>query len=837
MDTTREHIYLAALLHDIGKFYQRADTGSVSASKYLSASIIEGQGMFLPSFNGNYTHKHCLWTAEFIAYYKSVFQSLLKSDINDLTNKDNLLSLAAGHHLPENQQSELGKIIKRADCLSSGMDRDNSDSMKDDQDENSWDSFRRKRMTSILYEINRFKEEKKEKAEKEIENFYLPLMPLCLDKKYFPDNNKDLIPDYKTLWDDFNNDFKQIQANTYHAFSETLLSLLFKYTTAIPASTINFPDVSLYDHLKTTAAIAICLYDHSMAPVKTENQFLLIGGDLSGIQSYIYQIISKYAAKNLKGRSFYLRILSDSIVRFLLKELNLFQANVIYNSGGSFYLLAPNTEDVRQKLKNAICVIEEKLFKNHGSTLYVAIDSVEISENTLMHKTKDQNLSSVWKELFEKRDLKKQAKFSSLIKQNYDSFFNPGFDERLRDAVTGEEFAKEELHKEKELVLKETTFKQIALGKALRESDVIVVSDGEVPYWKDKAFIAPADLGIYYYLLNFADVDKMKEQLRSSADKVSIVSLNGGESLDCEFMKTIDGLNNIYSLEFYGGNSYSGKTFDEMCENDSFSRLGVLRMDVDNLGSLFQSGIDPNRATLSRYAAFSRSFDYFFSGYLNKIQRDIDSDNTFIVYSGGDDVFIVGGWDKTIQIAETIQKDFKEFTCHNPAFSISGGIAILPDKFPIMKGAQESADEEGRAKGHSCGNISKDSISFMDTPLNWSTEYPAVKRLKSDLVVFVEQGFLPKSFISKLLAHAMNAKLQNHKINHLKTYWMLTYDLSRLKNTVKNQSAKELIDNCIKEVCENKSTLNGQTVVTNYHSLELWAFAARWAELEFRMNK
>lgn len=66
---------------------------------------------------------------------------------------------------------------------------------------------------------------------------------------------------------------------------------------------------------------------------------------------------------------------------------------------------------------------------------------------------------------------------------------------------------------------------------------------------------------------------------------------------------------------------------------------------------------------------------------------------------------------------------------------------------------------------------------------------------------------------------------------------MLTYDLSRLKNTVKNQSAKELIDNCIKEVCENKSTLNGQTVVTNYHSLELWAFAARWAELEFRMNK
>lgn len=38
--------------------------------------------------------------------------------------------------------------------------------MKDDQDENSWDSFRRKRMTSILYGINRFKEEKKKKRQK-----------------------------------------------------------------------------------------------------------------------------------------------------------------------------------------------------------------------------------------------------------------------------------------------------------------------------------------------------------------------------------------------------------------------------------------------------------------------------------------------------------------------------------------------------------------------------------------------------------------------------------------------------------------------------------------------
>lgn len=36
MNTVREHIYLAALLHDIGKFYQRADSGSVATSEMLS---------------------------------------------------------------------------------------------------------------------------------------------------------------------------------------------------------------------------------------------------------------------------------------------------------------------------------------------------------------------------------------------------------------------------------------------------------------------------------------------------------------------------------------------------------------------------------------------------------------------------------------------------------------------------------------------------------------------------------------------------------------------------------------------------------------------------------
>lgn len=840
MENIRERIYLAALLHDIGKFYQRADTGSVGSSKFLKEHC-RTETTFCPVYSGRYSHKHVLWTAQFIEDFNPVFKNLLHGDSNMMSSgKDSLMGLAAGHHLSAEQLSAAGRIIKEADCLSSGMDRSSDEALRDEQDEKetSWDSFKRKRMVSILQTIG---------SEDRKDWLHLPVREMDLSKDNFPKKDFATVPDYEALWKKFENEFKFIQANTYRAFSETLLSLLLKYTSCIPASTINFPDVSLYDHLKTTAALAICLYDYQQSGDTEENPFLLIGADFSGIQSYIYQVVSKYAGKNLKGRSFYLKILSDAVVRYLLKELRLFQANVIYNSGGGFYLLAPNTNNVRERLQKAVETIETHFFKAFGTTLFVAIDSIELSKDALMHKSAANNLGSAWGELFAKRDCKKAAKFASYIKRNYETFFIPSMQggDAKRDSITGEEFLPGEKIIEKEnLRLKKITNEQIEIGKKLRDTNLIVVKEGEeLPYWKDKIQISPADLGFTYYFLNDADLSQMKEKLCASADKVSVITLNGKDG-NCDFLRTMDGINNIYSLEFYGGNETDKRklpTFEEMCENNNFSRMGVLRMDVDNLGHIFQQGIAPGRATLSRFAALSRSFDFFFSGYLNTIWRETDPARSFIVYSGGDDVFIVGSWDVTIRLAERIREDFKAFTCHNSSFTLSGGVAIVSSKYPIMKGAEESAVEESAAKSHIVhtdnGRVrEKNSVSFIDMALNWDLEYPQVKRLKEEICDSLQKK-MPKSFLSKLMSHCANAEIVGHVITKPKTYWMLTYDLSRMKERSSSEVNK-LIDNCIREVCDkSRQTLNGEPITTEYHALELWTFAARWAELEYRKDK
>lgn len=816
------------------------ETTREQISKYLKEHGRE-ESTFCPLMPGSnkYTHKHVLWTAQFIEDFASVFKNLLQTT----RSEENLLDLAAKHHLRKEQLSKYEAIIKEADCLSSGMDRDSDEALKDavDEQEIGWDAFKKKRMIPIMETIHSDSKQK--------EWHHLPVRALELSKHVFPRESFEGTPDYAGLWEKFKGEFKFIQANTYHAFSETLLNLLLKYTSCIPASTINFPDVSLYDHLKTTAALAICLYDFEQEGKQEGNPFLLIGADLSGIQAYIYQIVSKHAGKNLKGRSFYLRMLADAVVRYLLEKLRLYQANVVYNSGGGFYILAPNTSYVKEQLEKAIEEIEEHFFAEHSTGLFVAIDSIELSRDALLHKN-GENLGQVWGKLFEKRDRKKAAKFAKIIERDYASFFEPLLcgGETERDTITGEEFlSKEKVIVKNGLSLKEVTNQQIEIGKKLRETNRIVIKAGQpLPYWKDKVHIEPARLGFTYYFLNDDDLEQMKNRLSASADEVTVITLNGKNG-NCNFLRTVDGINNIYGLDFYGGNenvAANMPTFEEMCANEHFSRMGVLRMDVDNLGHIFQSGIPAQRATLSRFAALSRSFDFFFSGYLNTIWREMeDSKKSFIVYSGGDDVFIVGSWNVALELAERIHKDFTAFACGNSAFSLSGGVAIIPPKFPIMKGAEESAVEEQNAKSHFIrweNRVKeKNSISFMGMPLNWDLEYPAVKALKERMCQLLDRGIMTKSFLSKLLAHYANAGIKNHVLRNFKTYWMITYDLSRMKERGNYKAElNELIDNCLKEVCDKgKTSLNGEPITTNYHALELWAFASRWAELEYRANK
>ena len=126
-------------------------------------------------------------------------------------------------------------------------------------------------------------------------------------------------------------------------------------------------------------------------------------------------------------------------------------------------------------------------------------------------------------------------------------------------------------------------------------------------------------------------------------------------------------------------------------------------------------------------------------------------------------------------------------------------------------------------------------------PLNWDKEFPAVEKLKDMIISAMSSSRspLPGSFISKLMSYKENAGIKSHRITNIKTYWLLAYDMKRLKERIKaNQEAISLIDSCVNEICCNTvNTLGGHPVESGYHSLELWSLACRWAELESRSDK
>jgi len=128
----------------------------------------------------------------------------------------------------------------------------------------------------------------------------------------------------------------------------------------------------------------------------------------------------------------------------------------------------------------------------------------------------------------------------------------------------------------------------------------------------------------------------------------------------------------------------------------SYPQLAVIRLDVDNLGSIFGFGLGDS-VSYSRIATLSRLLDHFFSGYFNLLANKY---KLYITYSGGDDAFLIGSWYNVLHFAKELYEKFKEFSCNNPNITFSAGILICNENYPIAKMAEKATELEDLSKGY-----------------------------------------------------------------------------------------------------------------------------------------
>ena len=164
-----------------------------------------------------------------------------------------------------------------------------------------------------------------------------------------------------------------------------------------------------------------------------EGNLLFVGGDLSGIQKFIYNITSKRAMVSLKGRSYYLKDFTEKVCDEILNILEIKNSTFrqdemkIYCSGGKFYLQVPDTDIIRNAIAEIRKKKEEELWNGHQGQVSINIDYVPFVYDGDQVKVDGEtgNIGLLWTKITEKFNALKNQKFKSLLLDQYQDFFEP----------------------------------------------------------------------------------------------------------------------------------------------------------------------------------------------------------------------------------------------------------------------------------------------------------------------------------------------------------------------------------------------------------------------------
>jgi CRISPR-associated protein Csm1 len=152
---------------------------------------------------------------------------------------------------------------------------------------------------------------------------------------------------------------------------------------------------------------------------------------------------------------------------------------------------------------------------------------------------------------------------------------------------------------------------------------------------------------------------------------------------------------------------FAPKTFNHLAcedrildEKDKWlgqTALMILKGDVDNLGNIFLKGLE--KTTFAKMAALSRQMNAFFAVWLPAYCAK-KYPNTYTVFAGGDDFFLIGPWHSTQKLAAEMAERFKVFVAENPEIHFSIGMVMTKPGHPVTTLAEQAESALESAKGY-----------------------------------------------------------------------------------------------------------------------------------------
>ena len=598
-----------------------------------------------------------------------------------------------------------------------------------------------------------------------------PLNPLSI----FPDSDSADADLWQTFLDGLG-DIPKSHHNNWPLWLDHFDTLWQSVAHAVPAA--HSADVSLYDHSKTTAALATALWLRRTA-AEDSKEILLIQGDFFGIQNFIFaagSATNRRAAKILRGRSFHVSLFAEVAALKVLEACALPPTAQIQNAAGKFLILAPNTATIHDAIEQARQEMNQWLLEHCYGQVALGIATQEASCDDFSDQQRFRTLIDESFRVLERAKLQRfdltgaaPAVLPAAYPAGtcpYDRHLPAGTSKRLPDLAA-------------------LSADQIAIGKALTGKERLLIltpaaavhDDGntttlELPiFGYHIAFTADEDISG-----KFGDIAQRGQLLRCwdySLPRLMDDSIWHGYARRAinayvpRFSENDDKEKYQPLPEEERNDRPTGqvKTFNHLAceerhpdENGHYCgkiALATLKGDVDNLGSIFQKGLEA--PSLAKMAALSRQMNHFFSLWLPAYCA-AHARNTYTVFAGGDDFFLIGPWLQIQQLAAAMREHFKKYVADNPQITFSAGIAISKPGLPVPKlsvFAEEALEhaknypprkkDDEKSQQH---KPSKNAICIYGETLSWDDwpkiddAFTAIKKLHDSRQINISTGYL-----------------------------------------------------------------------------------------------
>ena len=804
-------IALAAFLHDLGKFAERA---KIPVNQQV---LDDNKQLYCPhrkkftDDRGWFSHVHAAYTGLAMDVIEDYLPDLTGTDFAPFGSwktkeaDDSFINAAAMHHKPD---TFLQWVIATADRVSSGFDREEFEQYNEAEEGTATGKNHYTARQLPLFEQIRLDS----KADQDYAYRYAlkPLSPNSI----FPvkasacegNDDKAAQKEYHDLWLGFVDALKLMppsHRNNWSLWLDHFETLWGVYTQAIPSATaFNIrPDVSLYDHSRVAAAMATALWRYHHERKETDavtakelkaqekswedKKFLLVQGDFFGIQDFIFASggeTNKRAAKLLRGRSFYVSLLSECAALKVLDVLDLPSTSQVINAAGKFMIVAPNTTETLKKLLDVQHELDQWFLKQSWGQAGVGLAWTAASCNDFRRGKagrKDSPYKALIKKLFEQLEVIKNQRLN-LCTATTPIIFNEFLDSFDNDKgvckIDGKSPATI-LH-DNEIWISELANDQIKIGTWLANAD------------RERIFITRDSLGmgtalkltVFDYHISFAKSEEKQGKFGEQAKNGNLL-----RAWDFSLPKSADAaLWNGYARRNINAyvpfatphdlleeqwDKYVGidekleeeqaKTLNHLACGDriqnefekwqGISALSSLKGDVDNLGMIFQSGLGED-VSFSKTAALSRQVNAFFTVYLPWLCKT-EYQNTYTVFAGGDDFFLMGPWLSQIKLARQMRQAFQRYVAENSELHFSAGISTTKPGLPIGQLSEMAESALEQAKAHNPKNekpAPKDAVTCFNQTMSWD-EFSALELRRKRLQDLHQEMNLSTGYVYGLL--------------------------------------------------------------------------------------